>query len=167
MGVIRVNLSKKVEVPTALLEDLLSIHPAVDMESGHIVCHYSTFSLLTAETKLGPVPLIASECILLTVGADNVEKLIQDSKPGFREAVVKPGGLIRVGSTELQNPEVVELLLSDTKLELSFYEVEIEGVGKGVVIVAKQSNGKGEPIAVIAVNCKPGKGEEKREALHY
>jgi len=161
----KISLGRKAEVPTALVEDLLSIHPAIDVDSGHIVCHYNTFHLLVAETAYGPIPVISSGCTLLTVGEDNVEKLVKSSKSESREALVKPGGFIRVGSTEVQNPEVVELILSDTKLELKFYEVDIEGVGEGIVIVARQSDGKSEPLAVIVTPCKPK--EEKREALHY
>ncbi len=166
METIRINLREKGQVPTALLEDLLSIHPAIDVESGHIACHYSTFSLLVAETRKGFVPLIVvNDCILLTAGEYNVAKLTGTAGSEWEEVIVKPQGTIRVGSTEVHNPEVVELLLSNTDLNVKFYEVYVEEVGRGVLVVAKQE--KGDPIAVIAIPCKKPGREGREQALHY
>jgi hypothetical protein len=165
LNIIRINLKEKGVIPSALLEDLLSIHPAIDVDSGHITCHYTTLSLLVAETEKGSVPLIAvNECILLTAGEHSVAKLVEVAGPALDEAIVKPQGIVKVGLTQVYNPDVVELLLSNTGLNMEFHEVQIEGVGGGVLVVVKQE--KGDPIAVIAIPCKKEK-EKREQALHY
>jgi hypothetical protein len=165
LNTIKINLKEKGEVPSTLLEDLLSIHPAIDVDSGHITCHYTQLSLLVAETGRGPVPLIAvNECILLTAGEHNIAKLTEASGPALEEATVKQQGIIKVGSTEIHNPEVVELLLSNTNLNMKFHEAHVEGVGGVVLVIARQE--KGPPVAVIAIPCRKER-ERREQALHY
>jgi hypothetical protein len=48
---------------------------------------------------------------------------------------------------------------------MMFYEVLIEEVGGGVLVVAKQE--KGDPIAVIAIPCKKPEKGRREQALHY
>jgi len=166
LDTIKINLKEKGQVPAALLEDLLAIHPAIDVDSGHITCHYTSFSLLVAETSRGPIPLIAvNECILLTAGEQNVSKLTGVAGSKSEEVIVKHQNTVKIGSTEVYNPEVVELLLSNTSLNMMFYEVLIEEVGGGVLVVAKQE--KGDPIAVIAIPCKKPEKGRREQALHY
>ena len=166
MDKIKINLKEKGQVPAMLLEDLLDIHPAIDVDSGHIACHYTSFSLLVAETGRGPVPLIAvNECILLTAGEHNVSKLTGIAGSRSEEVTVKHQNTVKVGSTEVYNPEVVELLLSNTSFNAVFYEVLIEEVGGGVLVVARQE--KGDPVAIIAIPCKKPEKGRREQALHY
>ncbi len=165
---IRINLREKGKIPTTLVEDLLSLHPAIDVDSGHIACHYTTFSLLVAETRRGAVPMIViDDCILLTAGEANIVKLVEQTRPGLEEVIIKPRGVIKVGSIEISNPDVVELLLSNTNLNVKFYEVEIEEIGRGVVAIARSEKEKENPIALIIIPCRKPEREGRGEALHY
>ncbi|MDM7275783.1 MAG: hypothetical protein P3X22_006695 [Thermoprotei archaeon] len=162
---VRVKLGEKAVIPGPILEDFLSIHPAIDVEEGHIVCHHSSLSLLVAESPEGPVPLIVlSECLYATAGEEYVRRLAGAASSESSEAIVRAGSTIIVGSTEIYNPEVIELLSIGEDVDLKLYDINVEGLGKAIVVTLK--GGKyGEGIALIAVNCRVRR--EKRETLHY
>ncbi|MFN4046344.1 MAG: hypothetical protein ACK4H7_03285 [Acidilobaceae archaeon] len=162
---VRVKLREKATIPGPLLGDLLSIHPAIDMEEGHIVCHHSSLSLSVAESPEGPVPLIAlSDCLYATAGEEYVRRLASTASSESSEAIVRAGKTIIVGSTEIYNPEVVELLSIEEDVNLKLYEIDVEGLGRAILVALKGGR-YGDGIALIAVSCRVKR--EKREALHY
>ncbi len=164
-GSVRVNIKEKGVIPSPLLEDFLSIHPAIDVEDGHIICHHSSLSLLVAESSEGPVPLIVlSDCLYITAGEEYVRRLAGAASSESSEVIVKMGRTIVVGSTEIYNPDVLELLSVEEGVNLKLYDVNVEGLGKAIVVTLKGGR-YGDGIALIATNCRVR--SEKRDALHY
>ncbi|MEM0366349.1 MAG: hypothetical protein QXO93_03840 [Acidilobaceae archaeon] len=162
---IKIDTHNKRVVPSYILEDMLSIHPAIDSDSGHILCHFSNIALLVAETSQGPVPLISTnDCILVTVGDIYINRLKVGIKSESKEVIIGPGGHIRVGSTTIYNKVAIEYLSYNKDMNMIFYEITVEGLGESILVELRKSDTK-DHIAIIATTCKAER-VEKREAIH-
>lgn len=149
----------KLEIPPNLVEELLALHTALEVESGHFVCHSSPLRVVVVESRSNMVPLVQmSRCTYVTVGEENVKALIEGAESSAT-LLVRSTNVFEVGPFRIVNDEVLEIMGGLSNYSMEVYAATLDENPAALITL----RGEGVVLAILATSCE---GEKKREPLH-
>lgn len=133
-------------LPHSVVENLLGLHPAIDPDTGHILCHYKPFNLGLAEINGNPYPaLIVNDCIIIINDNKAVKELIEETIP-LKTSMLPPKGEDHEGIPIYELADTLSLLKDYSGLELRKFK---EADSRLVLIF------RGEQVlAIIMEKCR-------------
>ncbi|MET1129155.1 MAG: hypothetical protein ABWW70_07555 [Thermoproteota archaeon] len=149
-------------VPSQVVEEAMDIHPAIDPETGHPVCHYLSVSAAVLDTGGHPVPaVLVGSCVALVSGREHVARVLEAG--GASPAGLELRDRVGVGGVEV-DPELAYTLFSVLRLARSgaqLYTLELEDAGASRrVPAARLRLEDGQEVLVVLL--RPCGGQERR-----
>lgn len=147
-------------IDETLLELLSFLHPAVDPDTGHHVCHHHSLGLATLNAGGRRIPaLLLGGCAMLVVGEDAVSALLGDASGEERlESMEPPKALI--GGVEADAYWVMQALRAAAEMNLRAVLRVVEVEGGRWVLVELESRGRPSEGLRAALLIPPPCGEE-------
>lgn len=141
-----VRIKKTGLLPHAIIENIIDNHPAVDPDTGHLICHYKLIGLALVEVMGENYPaLTVGDCIVVVNDPRGVESLKKASDP-LETSTLPPS---EPGITEFPIYEIagVMSMLRDSK------RIEVRRLKSGGDYLVFIVEGEYE-AAIIVEKCK-------------
>ena len=149
----RVSASTR-EYNEAILEIVAYLHPAVDPDTGHYVCHHHSIGASVFETGSGPVPaLVIGGCAMLVEGEDLVSRILSSAREASLEGL--SGGRAVAGGARVDAYWVSQAIKAAAEIrgEAKLYTISLGGEAWAGVLIEWR---EGKALILVPPSC----GEE-------
>jgi hypothetical protein len=139
------------EYSEAILEVIAYLHPAVDPEAGHYVCHHHSIGASVIETGSGPLPaLVIGGCALLVEGEDHVSRILGNAREARLEGFI--GDKAVIGDARVDPYWVSQAIraASEIRGEARFYTVGFEGEEWAGILIEWR---EGKALLLVPPSC--------------
>ncbi len=167
MGVGRagIKVERLKSPPRELMDALLNVHAAVDLESGHFTCHYNDISLLAVSDGEAVVPGIGINCLVIVSGRSFVDRLLAGSVEVEGRIDFEESGMIVGGYRASRSLVKLITAASEEGYRISFRGLSVEGLGNVVAVLLEDV--RGEKYLAIPYHCEEGDHDGfEGESLH-
>ncbi len=112
----KISILKKAIIPHIIVDNILELHPALDLDTGHIICHYKQFHTSIVKVDEFEFPAIGiGECMTIIPGDEAYEKVREATAP-LKVSTIPPIQLRReINSLDLAS--ALSLISSNNNIE--------------------------------------------------
>ena len=152
-------------IPRELIESLAFLHPGIDPETGHYVCHHIDMGISLIKVGNEEIPsFMVGDCILIVVGDRSINKLLEHMSEVKDEVTFESDTISIEGALASSELSRVFTLLWEYRAKIRFYKIEIEGSHRLAVLVEVKDSWK---ALIVSGNCLAGEHVRGEEAsLH-
>ena len=163
--------AKMDSVPDAILEEAMLMHPAIDPDTGHMVCHHHEVSAAVFDAGGESIPaLLVGSCLAIVTGKSLVSRILEhgNAKPAQVELKRK----VTVSETEPEPYWVLSMLsvLKAAGTQAELYTVEVESSDHGrrripaLRIIADETQ---ETLLLVISPCRRPEEQRPAGALYF
>jgi len=153
-------------VPDVIMDEALMLHPAVDPDSGHLICHRHDVSAAVLEAGDEPYPaLLVGSCLAIVTGKRLVEDIL--AKGDARKASLELSGDVRVPSAESEPYWLLYMIsvLRNVKPKAELLTLEVvgpDGESRRVPALRIRADDANETLLISLAPCR--RPEDQRPA---